>query len=408
MDALIPVDEALSRIFTHCFYHKTELSDLDSGFGKILAENVYAIHDVPSFDRAMLDGYAVRYKDIKQATRDHPIILEVTAHVPAGSVPDRELQQGEAFRTMTGAPIAGGADTLIQQEWTDFGESVDTTKVSVFRSVNKGEAIQHQGHDIREGQLLLPKGSMIGPVEIALLASQGIFEISTMTPPRIGIFSTGSEIIEINGKREKGKIYNSNTPMLTGLLRKAGAEVVSHPAIIDDHDLLWEKFHDALNRFDMVVTTGGVSVGDWDLTPKILEEIGVRRLFWGVFIRPGTPIYAGVFQDKLVFALSGNPPAAFVNAHVFVLPAIQKMLSLKDGAIHSMTARLQHVPKKKKVRHTRFLTGRLYERDNEWWIDVGGDQSAGTMSRFVHANALARIEPSDEMSEGERVQVDLL
>ncbi len=408
MDALIPVDEALSRIFTHCFYHKTELSDLDSGFGKILAENVYAIHDVPSFDRAMLDGYAVRYEDIKQANRDHPIILEVTARVPAGSVPDRELQQGEAFRTMTGAPIAGGADTLVQQEWTDFGESVDASKVAVFRSVNKGEAIQQQGHDIKEGQLLLPKGSLIGPVEIALLSSQGIFEIPTMTPPRIGVFSTGSEIVEKNGKWEQGKIYNSNTPMLTGLLRKAGAEAVSHPAIKDDPDLLREKFQDALNCFDMVVTTGGVSVGDWDLTPKILEEIGVRRLFWGVFIRPGTPVYAGVFQGKLVFALSGNPPAAFVNAHVLVLPAIQKMLSVKDGAIHSMTARLQHVPKKKKVRHTRFLTGRLFEKDNEWWIDVGGDQSAGTMSRFVHANALARIEPDDEMIEGECVQVDLL
>ncbi len=408
MDALIPIDEALTRIYTHCLYHKTEFVDLDASLGKILAEDVCAIRDVPSFDRAMLDGYAVRYDDVKNANREHPVLLDVTQHVPAGSVPDRKLQHGEAFRTMTGAPIAEGADTLIQQEFTDFGEKENAKKVTIFRTVQKGEAIQAQGHDIKAGQLLLTKGSKIGPVEISLLASQGIFELTVMTPPQIGIYSTGSEIVEKGGQWKNGKIYNSNTPMLSGLLRNAGADVFSHPAVMDNHEILHERFQDALMRYDMVVTTGGVSVGDYDLTPKVLEDLGVERLFWGVFIRPGTPVYAGVYQNKLVFALSGNPPAAFVNAHVFVLPALRKILQMKDHGIRQMTARLHHVPMKKKVKHTRFLTGWLFEKDSEWWIDVGGDQSAGTMSRFVHANALARIEPGDEMFEGERVRVDLI
>ena len=407
MDDLIAIEEALIRIFAHSVYEKTEACDLINGLGKTLAENIYAKYDAPAFDRAMLDGYAVRYDDIKLATRDNPVRLRISAHVPAGTVPTMDLETGEAFRTMTGAPLANGADTLIQQEFTEIVTTDTDSVVSVLRSVTKGEAIQLRGQDVKAGDLLLAKGRQIGPVEMAMLASQGVTTVTTMTPPQVGIFATGSEIIDPHQQWAPGHVFNSNTPMLSALIQQAGANPCPHLAIIDDFSQLREKLHDSLLHDDMIVTTGGVSVGDFDVTPKALESLGVQRLFWGVYMRPGTPVYVGLFKGKLVFALSGNPPAAFVNAKVLLLPAIRKMLQVQDQGVHQMSARLYQAPNKRKVKHTRFLTGRLFTHQGEWWIDVGGDQSAGSMSRFLSANALVRVEPGDELQDGELVTAEL-
>lgn len=408
MEALISIEEALARILLNCQYRKTEVSDLYNAFGKTLAEDVEAVYDVPAFDRAMLDGYAVNYEDICSASWEHPVLLNVAERVPAGFVPVRKLGQGEAFRTMTGAPIAEGADTLVRFEFTESTDDGEIKRVKILRTVSISEAIQRKGQDIRTGQRLLQAGTQIGPKEIALLATQGISEVPVLSPPKIGIYSTGTEVVDVNDQLQVGQVYNSNTPMLSALVRSAGALPCQGKVLKDEPEIIRKELAYALHAYDVIVTTGGVSVGDFDLIPGILEELGVNRLFWGVYMRPGTPVYAGTFEGKLVFALSGNPTAAFLNAHVLLMPALRYLLGKNEQGIRAFPARLYRVPNKKKVKHTRFLSGRLFLQGHEWWIDVGGDQSVGSLTRFANANALARIEPGEDIQEGRYVQVELL
>ncbi len=408
MEVLISIDEALARIFLNCQYKKTEVSDLFNAFGKTLAEDVKAVYDVPAFDRAMLDGYAVNYEDICVATVEHPALLNVVERVPAGFIPTRKLVRGEAFRTMTGAPIAEDADTLVQFEFTELTDDGEIKRVKILRTVSIGEAIQRKGQDIRTGQRLLRAGTQIGPKEIALLATQGISEVPVLSPPKIGIYSTGTEVVDLNDQLQDGQVYNSNTPMLSALVRSVGAMPYPGKVLKDEPEIIRKELAYALYAYDVIVTTGGVSVGDFDLIPGLLEELGVNRLFWGVYMRPGTPAYVGTYEGKLVFALSGNPSAAFINAHVLLMPALHYLMGKTEQEIRAFPARLYRVPNKKKVKHIRFLSGRLFLQDHEWWIDVGGEQSVGSLTRFANANALARIKPEEDIQEGSYVQVELL
>jgi molybdopterin molybdotransferase len=408
MEALISIKEALARILPKCQYKKIEVSDLFNAFGKTLAKDIEAVHDVPAFDRAMLDGYAVNYEDICAVSVEHPVLLNVVERVPAGFIPTRELVRGEAFRTMTGAPIAEGADTLVQFEFTEFMDDGEIKMVKILRAVPMGEAVQRKGKDIRMGQRLLRAGMQIGSKEIALLATQGISEVTVLSPPKVGIYSTGSEVVDLNEPLQAGQVYNSNTPMLSALVRSVGAMPYPGKVLKDEPEVIRKELTYALDTYDVIVTTGGVSVGDFDLIPGIMEELGVNRLFWGVYMRPGTPIYVGTYEGKLVFALSGNPSAAFINAHVLLVPALSYLLGKIEQEIRAFPARLYRAPQKKKIKHTRFLSGRLFLQDHEWWIDVGGEQSVGSLTRFANTNALARIEPGEDIQEGRYVQVELL
>ena len=408
MEKLITIEEALVIISSACKRHQTTNIELMDALGNTLASDVIARYDMPKFDRAMLDGYAVNYEDIKFATREQPATLVVPATVPAGLVPSRPLRRGEAFRTMTGAPMAEGADTLVRIEYTESSDVQENRKVDIYHTVPFGEAVQKKADDIREGEMLLSAGTRIGPKEIALLATQGINRITVVSQPSVGIYSTGSEVVDFDQPLQYGQVYNSNTPMLSALIQSVGAEPYPGRALKDDSELMKRELSNALLKYDVIVTTGGVSVGDFDLVPRVFEELGVKRLFWGVYMRPGTPAFVGTYGSKLVFALSGNPPATYVNAHVLLLPALRLLLGQTDYKNREFPARLYRAPNKKKVKHTRFLTGKLFLHEHEWWIDVGGNQSTGSLTRFVDANALARIEPGDELGEGQYVQVELL
>lgn len=406
LDPLISVTEALSRLAASLRSTTAERVSLSAAHGRILAEDIGAVFDSPAFDRAMLDGYAVRAEDIRGATRDHPVFLTVIGSVPAGSVPQFSLTPGTAVRTMTGAPLSAGADAIVRQEYTEDFMEQGARRVKIMRAVERLEAVQQRGYDARQGTRLLFAGTRLGPAELALAAAHGYAELSVHAKVRVGVMATGSEVTEVGQPLAEGRLYNSNTPMLCAIVAEAGGAPIALPPAPDREDALCEQFAAALRVCDMLVTTGGVSVGDYDLTPRALERLGVKRLFWGVWMRPGTPVYAGVFEDRLIMALSGNPTAAFVNAHVLLTPTLKAMtgsttLRLWDG----VQARLRHVPVKAPVKHTRFLHGRLLVEAGQLWIDVEGKQSAASVGSLAGKTGLACIEPGTALVDGTLVNI---
>ena len=406
MDPLISIPEALARLSAQLRGPKTELISLHAAHGRVLAQDVDAAFDSPAFDRAMLDGYAVRVQDIRGATREHPVVLTVTGSVPAGSVPQVGVTAGTAVRTMTGAAVSTGADAIVRQEYTEEFMEQGLRQVKIMRAVGYLEAIQERGYDARLGTRLLSAGTRLGPAELAVAAAHGYANVSVRSKITVGVMATGSEVTEVGQPLLAGHLYNSNTPMLCAIVAEAGAAPIVLPSAPDREDALCEQFAAALRTCEVLVTTGGVSVGDYDLTPRALERLGVKRLFWGVWMRPGTPVYAGVYEDRLVLALSGNPTAAFVNAHVLLSPTLKAIAGLTtpqpwDG----MKARLRHAPVKTAVKHTRFLHGRLLAEEGQLWIDVAGKQSAGSVQSLAGKTGLARIEPGEALVDGALVKV---
>ncbi|PWI56876.1 gephyrin-like molybdotransferase Glp [Sulfoacidibacillus thermotolerans] len=407
MDALIAIEEALRRLRSAARILPAQTVPLDEAFLRVLANDVHALLDVPHYDRAMLDGYAVKVEDIAHATREQPVELKVIATVGAGKMPEVRVTQGTAVRTMTGAPIAHGADAIVRFEYTKEVARGGERMVQVLRVVPKSEAIQEQGHDIGAGELLLAAGTELGAIEIAVLAAQGYDSVQVIQKPRVAIVATGSEVTPLGQMLQPGQLYNSNTPLIRALVTKAGGTAVVFPPVGDEPEKLKERLQEALTVCDILVTTGGVSVGDYDLTPMVLEQLGVKRLFWGVWMRPGTPVYAGTYEDRVVLSLSGNPAAAFVNSLVLLMPLLKMAVGQKD-VLPTVKARLKNPPHKRQVKHTRFFAGNLVYLDNEWWIDVSGEHSSGVMTNFIGKTALARLDAEDELVEGTLVSVILL
>ncbi|KUO97433.1 gephyrin-like molybdotransferase Glp [Ferroacidibacillus organovorans] len=407
MDSLISVDEALRRLIdaTHPLVAQERL--LEEALGLVTAESVRARTDFPPFARAMLDGFAVRADDVVGATRESPRTLRVLGTVGAGAQATSAIGRNEAMRTMTGAPMAPGSDALLRieyaQEFVEQGERF----VHVYRPVPVDEAVQHRGHDLRAGEVALSEGTLLLPAQIGILASHGYRSVSVVRPPIVSIVATGSELLELWADPNPYALYNSNGPMLSALIRRVGGIPRVMPSVGDDLAMQQRVFADALEGADVLVTTGGVSVGDFDLTPSALEAIGVKRLFWGVWMRPGTPVYAGIRGKQVILAFSGSPSAALVNAVVLGLPVLRRLAGHKDP-VPQLYARVRGGALRRRVKHSRFFRGQLTQRDAEWWIDLDKEQSSGSFAGFASVTGLARIDADADVTDGALVPVLLL
>lgn len=409
MDALISVSEAVARLRAAGSPVGFERAALSQAYDRVLAEPVLARFDIPHFTRAVLDGFAVRAADVAGASRERPIVLPVALTVGAGAVSaGLSCPHGAAVRTMTGAAMAEGADAIVRLEHADEVERDGQRFAMIYQEALVGEAVQPQGHDVRAGDLLFPAGTRLGPVELGVLASHGYESVEVSKRPRVGILATGSELISLGEPMVEGKLYNSNTPLVAGVIRSVGGEPLEYPPVPDDPATLRESFASALNACDVLVTTGGVSVGDFDRTPSVLEALGTERLFWGVWMRPGTPVYAGVYEGRTVLALSGNPGAAYVNAVLLLIPVLESMLGLTETEQRTLRARIARAPKKRRVRHTRFFRGQLFYEGNDLCIDLGRDQSPSVLGSFVGIAAFACIEADDLLEDGTWVSVLLI
>ena len=296
--------------------------------GHHLAEDVLSPRDIPLFDNSAMDGYAVRHIDTLNASEENPVSLTIGQELPAGAASTVELDPGSCARIMTGAAIPPGCDAVVPVEWTD-GAAAGVVRIS--RTPEPGQHIRSQGDDVQAGNLLLAAGTMLGPRQIGLLAGVGI-ELAVVNPsPRVVIISTGSELVEPGTEPGPGQIPDSNGFILAAAARAAGATVYRVGLVPDDRKSLLDTIEDQLIRADLVITSGGISVGAYDVVKEALAELGTVK-FEPVAIQPGMPQGFGVIgEDEIpIFTLPGNPVSAYVSFELFVRPVLRKMLGYQE------------------------------------------------------------------------------
>lgn len=380
METMISLERAQEIVFAQIHPTETEKVKLSEAYQRILAEPVTSPLAMPPFDRSPLDGYAYLAGDLDPT----PLILQMVSEIPAGTYPDRELQRGECAKIFTGAPIPAGANCVVRMEDTEFQEG----QVLIHRPVLPGANIVRQGEEIREGEVVLTPGTLLTPPTVGLLAALGVQEIIVYRRPRIGLLSTGSELLEVGQPLVPGKIYNSNTYTLQGLLLEAGCEVKVASFVPDRLPETIETL-ESLRDMDAVVTTGGASVGEYDLIREALDGIGCELLFWKVNLKPGTPAAVGIKGEQLYFALSGNPAAAMVTYELLVRPALTRMAGLRGEEVVFPVRMATNFGKSGKQR--RFLRARAIFRDGEIWADPDYAQGSGVLRSMIGSNLLVDV-----------------
>jgi molybdopterin molybdotransferase len=376
-----------------------ELVGVVDALDRVLVENVQAPFDVPPSDNSAVDGYAVGGGDIPAAgTRE----LTVVADLPAGSVFDGALAAGEAIRIMTGAPIPAGADAVYPQEIVErVGARIRIGPLA--RSAN----VRRRGEDIASGATVVAAGRPLRPQEVGLLTSLGLVQVLVRTRPRVALLSTGDEVAEPGTVRKPGQIYDSNRFTLRGSITRAGGEPIDLGIVPDRREELRARLLEAASMADVVVSSGGVSVGVYDLVKDVLEEIGGIE-FWQVAMQPGRPLAMGGIGDAHFFGLPGNPVASMLAFMLFVRPAIYKLGGRRRLFPETFHARADE-PMRKKTGRREFKRGILrYAADEAaWHVRTTGPQGSGILSSMAAGNCLVILdEDRGDVVPGELVEVE--
>lgn len=300
---------------------ETEHVPVLEALGRVLAEDVKAVFDNPPFDRSPIDGYACRSADIAGASRDNPVYLQVVEEVCAGQCPHSKVTSGQAVRIMTGAPIPEGCDCCVYQEYTDYGEE----QVAVYEPAGPWGNYCYRGEDFKKGTLMMAQGTKLGYVEAGILASMGETEVLVLRQPKIALLTTGDEVMSPGERLLPGKIYDSNQTLLIARMQELGIHPVLAEAVRDDADAVADAIQRAAKEADMVLTTGGVSVGKKDMVHQALSLLNARRIFWRVQLKPGMPTVFSVYEGTPVISLSGNPFGAAANFELLIRPALAKL-----------------------------------------------------------------------------------
>lgn len=393
----ISLEQALNILMDHVTHGKTERKTLEDCLGLILSEDVYALLDMPPFSRSAQDGYALCSKDSIGATGENPVKLKVTGKIYAGDHLDVQVRPGEAVRIMTGAMVPAGADCVLRQEDTDEGEDV----VQIYKEVEPGCSICFKGEEYKKGHTLLHAGTKIDAAALAVASGNGIMELPVYERVKAAVVSSGSEVVEPGTPLTPGKIYNTNTIYMKARLSQLGAKVMMTRTAGDDLEVMAEALKEAADQAELVVTTGGVSVGQKDLTEEALLSIGAEILFHGIAIKPGMPTLAAEKDGVLFIGLSGNPFSAAIPFEMFV----REILSLKMGdpdlklRRETLTAVTGF---SKNSRRRRFLRGKA-EGKEVWLPD---QQANGQMRSMVGCNCLIEIPAgSGPVKAGDKVEV---
>ncbi|RED65582.1 gephyrin-like molybdotransferase Glp [Cohnella lupini] len=392
----LQAEEARKLILDRVKPLPSESVTLADAWGRKLGEVLVAPHPFPPFRRSGMDGYAVRAEDLTQATSASPVMLTVLESIASGEKPVFSIAKGQAARIMTGGMVPEGADAVVMLEMTVSSEAGNGQPlVRIGKSVPAGLNVAEIGCEIQEGERLLPLGQTIGPGEAALLASCGHSRVAVARRPRVAILSTGSELLEVEEQLKPAKIRNSNASMLAAMVRECGGEPLLLGKVPDDADEAQALLRRELQRCDITITSGGVSVGDYDIMVDVLADPDIELLFNKVAIRPGSPTTAAVLHDKLIVALSGNPGACFVGFHLFVAPALKAMQKEQRPALSSFQAFLgADYPKVNAYR--RYIRARTDLREGSVWVIPTGDDKSSLMTTIVNADCLIEIPPLKE------------
>lgn len=357
---------------------------LSKAYRRILAGDVTASADVPPFNRSPFDGYAFRTRDTAGASWESPVVLKILEEVPAGCCPSIPVTPGTATKILTGSPIPEGADGVIKYEATEFTDKT----VKLFEPVTRHDIVG-KGEDIKAGALLAKKGSQIDPALAGTLAAQGIARPLVYRRPKIGIISTGNELAEVEERLTGGKIHNTNRYMLAGAVLLAGAEPIILGTARDTAEELLELLEKGLEICDMVISTGGASVGDYDAAPKAVVLSGAETIVRGIDMKPGGACVYGIKDGKAIFGLSGNPAAAAVNFYSVCLPCIRKLAGLGEYMLRTTTVTLAEDLHKKSPR-TRLIRGRLDLSGGQALMRFSGQGNA-MLHAMVGCDVLAEI-----------------
>lgn len=386
MAKLLSVEEALAIALEPVNYVGDERVDLLSALGRVIAEDIYAPLDIPLEANSAMDGYAVRAEDVASASIESPVVLTVVEDLPAGYVARKSLGQGEAIRIMTGAPIPDGADAVVMVEVT---ERVEDNRVKIFESAKVGQSIRPRGEDVHAGDLLIKRGSELGSAEIGLLASCQRPFVLVARRPTVAIISTGDELVEIEQPLMPGKIVNSNSYSLAALVRTAGAIPIIQPIARDNEEEIRKAIETATSS-DFMVSSGGVSVGDYDYVKSVLQSLGADIRFWRVSMKPGKPIAFGTLKGRPYFGLPGNTVSSMLSFLLFVKPAIKKAM----GASFSqpmLDVILETDAKSKGDRRT-YLRATIRYNKGAFYAQLMPKQGSGVLSSMLGANGLVILE----------------
>jgi molybdopterin molybdotransferase len=401
---MISVEEALERILTQITPLTVTQVPLSEALGLVLAEDVVAQEDIPPFANSAMDGFALLSQDSRPRDGQSPR-LRITGEIAAGYVADHAVESGTVMRIMTGAPVPPGADAVIQVELTR-SQGPENEWVEILEAVAPGNNIRPAGEDMHRGQTVLPRGTEVGPWEIGVLATLGWVRVPAIRRPRIAILGTGDEVIDVDEPLRPGKIRNSNSYLLEAAVRRAGAEPQRLGVARDTIESLREKFTEAI-RSDLIITSGGVSVGDFDLVKNIMTEQGEIH-FWRINMRPGKPVAFGHIGSIPLLGLPGNPVSAAVTFELFGRPVIRKMLG------HTRLLRPQvdvvvedGVSDRAMRRH--YVRAHVEWRNGRFIAHTTGNQGSNIMTSLLNANALVIVpEGGAEVHPGETAKAIML
>lgn len=386
----ISVTEAQKQIWPFIQEGSTENVPLLESEGRYLAVNVKATYPIPHFRRSAMDGFAVRAGDTDGASPEQPVSLSVEEEIPAGSMPTTKITPGTCARIMTGGVVPEGADAVMKLEDTD--NQPDQTAVKL--DLASGQNVTEIGAEMAEDTGLMEKGRRIGAGELALLAMFGYGHVPVYRQPRVAILSTGSELLGPNDPLQPGKIRNSNSYMLRAQVTNTGAQTVMIDQVSDKPDIARKKIFEAFEKADIVVTTGGVSVGDYDILVDILDNWDGERLFNKIQMRPGSPTTVGVYNQKLLFALSGNPGACFAGFELFARPVLCGMQGIDPPDLPAFSAHLAE-DFTNKGSFPRFVRGRTYVEDGKVFVQQVGMDKSSVVTSIKDADVLIQIPPGD-------------
>ena len=393
LDEITAVKQILKSIKT---IKKIETINIMDSLGRIASKNIKSSINIPSFRNSAMDGYALNIKNLeknKYSLKEQGISL-------AGQAYDKKLKDKETIRVMTGAVIPNNADAVIMKEMVDIEGDI----ILFPNFIQKNQNIRNIGEDIKKGDIVIKKGRQINYVDLGILSSLGIGKIDVFRKPIISFFSTGDELISINKKLKKGLIYDSNRYLLFGLLSELPVQIKDMGVVKDNEEILVKKLKECAKVSDIIITTGGVSVGDADYIKSALKKVG-KVNFWKIAIKPGRPLAYGKINNASFFGLPGNPVSAAVTFQIFIIPAIKKMFQMIASSKLTIKAQVKSTLSKKKGR-VEYKRGLLEQKDGVNTVNTTGLQGSNILSSLSKANCYIRLSSETEkIKKGDTVEV---
>lgn len=402
---MISVKEAQKIVLNAKLRHTAEKLPILEAIGMIMAEDIISSDDIPIYDNSAMDGYAVRTIDVKGADKSYPIRLIIAGEsIPAGKISEARVEPGYCIPIMTGAPMPAGADSVVIKEDTQR----DSASVMVFREIKKGENVRYRGEDIKKGNEVFKAGDIVNPASIYALASLGIDKIKVYRAPVIGILATGDELIGINEKLMTGKVRDSNSYLLSAQVKDMNIRFKRYGVVCDDEKLLLKSIKKAVDECEILILSGRISVGEYDLVKEVLDDLGAELIFWRVNQSPGRPLAFFKYDSRFIFGLPGNPASAMICFEIYIRPLIRRFMGYKDLFRPEVDAEAIHDFKNKTGR-VNFVRVIVERKQGDYFFKTAGSEEPGILSSMISANGIAYLPPNTgDVKKGSRIKVYLL